>query len=162
MQEQAKVDVCGRARRRLERARENGYLDATGAKSQGIAEAHGLWCWRLRLPKVWFERCSPYSKYGRVHLDLFSTSHVLTDRGQAALENIGARLEIDSPLTMSLHDARWNRVPLRKLDALAKSVLKTTLKAGNCELNRSEVRGDAKRKSATLVNISDLRAAASA
>jgi hypothetical protein len=162
MQDHARTRFSGRERRRLERARENGYLDATCARNREIGEAHRLWCWRLRLPAVWFERRTPYSRYGRVHLDLFTTANVLTDNGQTAMKALGARLGISGMLTISSHDVCWDRVPLRRLGELAKAVFKTAVKAGNCQFNRSNSGNNTGRGPAKLVSISQLRAAASA
>ena len=117
----------GRARTRLLKARENGYLNAACCPS--LAAIHSRWCWGLRLPVVWVERCSAYSRYGRVHLDLFTTLHTLTTLGREALQSLSGNA------TVSAHDARWERVPLGQLDALARAVLRTVNRSGNYQLD---------------------------
>ncbi|HTX39352.1 MAG TPA: hypothetical protein VME43_30250 [Bryobacteraceae bacterium] len=144
----SEANLNGRQRRKLRQARENGYLDARcGATGGGAAEllmAFSLWCWRLRLPVVWLERCSRYSRYGTVRLELYTTVHQLTPRGQAELQELAP-----GAVDISPHDARWNRVPLGRLEELAGRAIKAALRAGNIEtaaprLLEVECRGPAK------------------
>src|SRR4051794_37858018 len=79
----------GRERTRLRRARENGYLNALCRSAREIREAHSFWCWRLRLPVVWYERLTPRSRFGRVCVDLFTTSNVITAKGEGELRRLG-------------------------------------------------------------------------
>ncbi len=102
--------------RRLCEAREFGYLDARRPDSDPLVKAYGLWCWRMKLPLVRFERRSRWSRFGRLHVELMTTPEVLTPLMQARLEELGA--------TVSPHDAHWDRVPLADLPALARLVFR--------------------------------------
>jgi hypothetical protein len=123
--------LVGRERGRLERARENGYLNARCPENRRIVKAFGLWCWRLKIPMVWFERRSPRSRYARVHLDLLTTAQMLTVAGQAEMKALGARA--------SPHDACWDHVPMRDLDRLANQVFRAATRSGNYEPNRAKL-----------------------
>jgi hypothetical protein len=118
----------GRERTRLRRARENGFLNAGCRSPQELRDAHGFWCWRLRLPVVWFERLTPRSKYGRICVDLFTTSSVLNEKGVAELSGLA-----DGALVSS-HDVRWDRVPRARLEEVARRALRAALRTGNYEL----------------------------
>src|SRR5512146_3209527 len=107
----AEMELTGRDRSRLARARANGYLNAMCGSRQRVAEAHGFWCWRLRGPLVWFERKSPRSRYGRVRLELFTTANVLTEGGETALADIAGRLGLAGRVTISPYDGVWEDVP---------------------------------------------------
>jgi len=119
-----------RDRRRLRQAHENGYLDATSTDNHAAMKAHGLWCWRLKLPMVWFARHSPRSRFGSLHLDMLTTPHMLTVAGQAALKALGATRPTP-------HDALWERVPLGGMEKLAHAVLRAALQPPHYRLNRS-------------------------
>jgi len=122
--------LTGRQRRWLNLARENGYLNAASRDRRELLETYARWCWHLRIPVVWSERCSPRSRYGRVCLDLFTTPHRLTADCQADLQSLAPRS------TTSPHDARWDRVPLRDLDRVAAAALHAATRPDNQQLNR--------------------------
>jgi hypothetical protein len=117
----------GRDRTRLRRARENGYLHLGRKSPQAVKDAYSFWCWRLRIPVVWYERASPRSKFGRVCVDLFTTAHALSARGQYEMRELGAR-------SISAHDARWERVPRFMLEQVAKAALRAASRQGNYEV----------------------------
>jgi hypothetical protein len=123
-----------RERKRLDRAREKGYLDARCRNNQKVIEAFGLWCWRLKLPMVWFERQTPRSKYGRVHLELFTTANRLTANGQEAMQAICASFTVKGHAQVSPHTVNCDRGPLNRLEDLAKAVFRTATRTGNYEL----------------------------
>jgi hypothetical protein len=125
------AQLTGRQRRRLRLARENGYLNAACSDARKLLAAYARWCWLLRIPVVWSERRSPYSRYGRVGLDLYTTSHRLTADGQADMQAFGICARA------SPHDARWERVPLCDLDRLSAAVFRASTRAANCMPNRS-------------------------
>ena len=124
-----------RQRTRLRQARENGYLDARGPHSVNLLRAFGLWCWLLRLPVVWFERQSPYSRYGRVRLDLFTTANRLSEQGLAEMQGL-----VPEAADISPHDGVWSHIrigaPRGNLEELAGRVMKAAVRAGNCETAR--------------------------
>jgi hypothetical protein len=120
-----------RQRRRLSLARENGYLNAVCRESEKLLAAFARWCWLLRIPVVWSERCSPRSRFGRVHLDLFTTPHRLTADCQADLRSMAGRV------TTSPHDAHWERIPLRDLDRIAAAVFRAATRPENHQPNRA-------------------------
>ena len=130
MKRNLEAQLAGRQRTRLRVARENGYLDARCAVNQRLVETFSLWCWRLKIPMVWLELCTPRSRYGRVRLDMFTTANMLTDAGQAGMQALG-------PARTSPHDACWERVPAGELHRLASSVFRAATRAGNYEPNRS-------------------------
>jgi hypothetical protein len=120
-----------RQRTRLRQARENGYLDARGPDSAILLKAYGLWCWLLRLPVVWFERQSPYSRYGRVRLDLFTTANQLSEQGLAEMQGLAPGAADISP-----HDGVWSRVKRGSLQELAGRVMRAAVRAGNSDSAR--------------------------
>lgn len=124
------TQFTGRERRRLSLARENGYLNAHCRDGRKLLAAYAQWCWRVRIPVVWSERCSPRSRYGRVRLDLFTTPNRLTADCQADMKCLSKRA------TTSPHDARWERVPLGDLDRLAAAVFRASTRPGNYRFNR--------------------------
>jgi len=130
MKRQAEAHLTGRERTRLRVARENGYLNARSADNRRLVEAFSLWCWLLKIPMVWLERRTPHSRYGRVHLDMFTTANALTAAGQAEMRAHG-------PARASPHDACWERVPLRELERVANTVFRAATRMGNYEPTRS-------------------------
>jgi hypothetical protein len=133
------VSLTPQDRRRLQQAHENGYLDAACRDNQAIVKAHGLWCWRLKVPMVWFELDSPRSRFGSLRLDMLTTPHMLTSAGQAALKALGARQP-------SPHDAVWERVPLARLDKLAHTAFRAAIQVQHRRLNQTPlVKIDARR-----------------
>jgi len=81
---------------------------------------------------VWFERQSPRSKYGNVRLELFTTPNRLTASGQEAMQAIGmtGRAEV------SAHAISCKRVPLNRIEDLAKAMFRASTRAGNYELEK--------------------------
>src|ERR1035437_4453053 len=132
MQKRSDAGFGGRERTRLRLARENGYLDARRPENQRMVRAYGMWCWRLKIPTVWFERQTRYSKYGRVHLEMFTTANRLTASGMAEMAYLGAT-------PFSPHDACWSRVPLPRLDEVARTILRAAIRVGNYEPNRPKL-----------------------
>jgi hypothetical protein len=127
----AKAPGSSRDRTRLARAREHGYLDARRADAHRLLRLYALWCWRLKIPVVWLERRTHYSKYARVYLDMFTTADMLTARGQFDLAGLG-----ESPPIVSAHDASWDRILPQDATVLAHAVLRATFRPGNREPNR--------------------------
>jgi len=122
--------LTGRQPRRLRVGRENGYLNATCRDHPKLLTAYARWCWRLRIPVVWSERRSPHSRYGRVRLDLYTTSERLSAAGEAEMRALAFH-ETTSP-----HDARWEFIPLLELDRLAAAVLRASTRPANHQPNR--------------------------
>src|SRR5689334_19802842 len=118
----------------LDRARANGYLDATHPSRDSLMRDHGFWCWKLRIPLVCFERATPRARNGRVSLDLFTTPYALTTGGVAELSALADKLQIPARVTMSRHDAIYVDVPRDRLEDLARIVLRTATRYGNFEL----------------------------
>jgi len=131
-------DFGGRDRRRLQVAREKGYLDARCASGPKLLKAHGKWCWRLKLPMVWFERQTPYSRFGRVHLELFTTPNTLTAAGQAELQDLATR-QAGARVQVTPNDAHWERVRLDAIEKLANAVFRATVRAGNYRLSTAKL-----------------------
>jgi hypothetical protein len=126
------IALSSGARRRLARAHENGYLDATCRLNSAIVKAHGLWCWRLKLPMVWFERRSPRSRFANLRLDMMTTPNMLTVAGQTSLKALG------DP-RISAHDAVWESVPLARVEKMAHAAFRAAVRVENYRLNRAKV-----------------------
>jgi hypothetical protein len=124
-------DLTGRARSLLDRARVNGYLNANSEARPALIRAHGFWCWKLRVPLICFQRNSPRSRVGSVHLDLFTTPHVLTAQGLAELATLPGHA------TLSHYDGVWTNVPAAHLESVARSVYRTATRRGNYTLRPS-------------------------
>ena len=121
-------------RGRLQRARANGYLDATCAEAAPVIRTYSFWCWRLRVPLIWYRRNSPRSTKGSVHLDLFTTANVLSDKGQSELSSLCDRLQIPAALQLSSFDAVWSSVPVARMDELAAMALRVATRFGHYAL----------------------------
>ncbi len=142
-----------RERRRLRLAREDAYLDARGQCSARVIKAYGLWCWKLKIPMVWMERLSPYSRYGRVRLDMMTTSQMLTPAGQTAVWALAAVGGAQERAVISPHDASLNRVPMAKLEKLAHDVYRAATAAGHSKSNKSTAVEAETRRGAKVVRI---------
>ena len=112
-------------------AYESGFLDASCRDNQGLVQAYGLWCWRLKVPMVWFERLTPRSRSGSLRIDLLTTHNILTASGQDALRILGA--------AVTPHDAAWDRIALRGLGRVAHAALRIVLQARHCRRNRIQL-----------------------
>jgi hypothetical protein len=124
----AEWSLSSRQRGRLRRAREEGYLEVRAPDGAETLRVHGAWCWRLRLPVVWWERISPRSRYGRVRLDLLTTAERLTEVGHTEMGSLAPWVA-----AVSRDDATWDRVPLGELRYLAGRVLHAAVRPGNRE-----------------------------
>jgi hypothetical protein len=131
----------GRERTRLSRARENGYLDAGCVRNQALVRAYGLWCWRLKIPMVWLERRTRYSRYGRVQLEMFTSANRLTAAGQAGMKAICAPANIAQFTRVSPHDASWDHVALANSRELAHAVFRAAVRTRNHEANEDRLDG---------------------
>jgi hypothetical protein len=146
--------LTGRQRRRLRLGRENGYLNAACRDHPKLLAAYARWCWRLRIPIVWSERRSPRSKYGRVRLDLYTTSERLSAAGEAELRALAFHA------TTSPHDARWEFIPLRDVDRLAAAVFRAATRAANHQPHRACLAALPDRQGANVFVIGQSRASA--
>lgn len=135
MSQSTDAQFNGRQRRRLRNAREAGYLDAACDDNARLVKVFGLWCWRMRIPMIWFERRSAHSRYGALHLEMFTTLNLLTPAGQAALRALG---EAD----VSAHGATWDSVARAEWDSLSRAVYRAVVATGNYRLNRASVKID--------------------
>jgi hypothetical protein len=124
-------NLRGPVRARLARAREDGYLNAMCISGAELSRAHGFWCWKMRLPFVWFERKSRGSKFGRVRLELFTTANLLTEEGQRDLAGIAARLRITASETVCSYECAWENVPVARIEELARAVFRAATRLGN-------------------------------
>ena len=138
----------------LRQARENGYLDARGPDAAKLLRAYGLWCWLLRLPVVWLDRQSPYSRYGSVGLDLFTTANRLSEQGLAEMQGLAP-----GPVDISPHDAVWSRVLRANLPELAGRVMKAAVTTGNCDSLRPKLIQVERRGPAQVIEMEKARSA---
>ena len=125
----------GRERTRLRKARENGYLDACCKLNRALVYAYGLWCWRLKIPMVWLERRTRYSRYARVQLEMFTSANRLTCAGQDGMKAICAPANAAAWTRISLHDACWDHVALPNARELAHAVFRAAIRPENYERN---------------------------
>jgi hypothetical protein len=128
--------MTGRERTRLQKAQANGYLDARCKDNQALVHAYGLWCWRLKIAMVWLERRSRYSRYARVHLEMFTSANRLTPGGQAGMKDICAPGNVAARTRVSAHDACWDHVALANAAELARAVFRAAVRPDNCERNQ--------------------------
>jgi hypothetical protein len=149
MQKPADQQLEGRARARLSRAREYGCLNATGASPE-LKQSFFFWCWRLRIPALWFERNSRASKYGRVSLDLFTTACLLTESGRNQLAALGDRFGVVSTPSLSAHECSWDRVPIARIEEFARAVYRTATRMGACTLRQRAPSGELARMLAAI------------
>ena len=124
-----------REQTRLRRAREVGYLDARCENNQALVRAYGMWCWRLKIPLVWLERRTRYSKYGRVHLEMYTSANRLTAGGQAGIKAICAPSNAAAWTQVSAHDARWEHVALLNAPEVARAAFRAATRQENYERN---------------------------
>jgi hypothetical protein len=129
----------GREQARLAKARENGYLDARCKENQPLVRAYGIWCWRLRIPMVWFERRTRYSRYGRVQLEMYTSANRLTADGQAGIKAICAPANVSAWTQVSPHDARWEHVALPNAPEVARAAFRAATRPENYERNERRV-----------------------
>ena len=125
----------GRDQSRLRRARENGYLDARCPENRLLIQAYGMWCWRLKIPMVWLERRSRYSRYARVKLEMFTCDNRLNATGQERLKTICVPGNRAAFTAASPHDVTWEHVARESARNLARSVFRAAVKVGNYERN---------------------------
>src|SRR5450759_2943643 len=143
----------GRERTRLRKARENGYLDACCKDNRALVHAYGLWCWRLKIPMVWLERRSRYSRYARVQLEMFTSANRLTAGGQAGMKAICAPGNVAARTQVSPHDACWNHVALPNARELAHTVFRAATRPQNYERNEGRVESLQGRKSGKVLRM---------
>ena len=118
----------GRERSRLRRAREDGFLDACCRDNRELVHAYGLWCWRLKLPMVWLERRTPSSRYGRVKLEMFTTTNQLSTEGQERMNAICVPGNAAKWTRVSPHDACWDHVALPNAREVARAVFRAAIR----------------------------------
>src|SRR5436190_6133680 len=97
----------GREQTRLRKACQDGYLDARCPENQVLLQAFGMWCWRLKLPMVWLERRTRYSRYSRVKLEMFTTNNRLNQRGRDRLQTVCAPGDRAGWTEILGHQAAW-------------------------------------------------------
>lgn len=142
--------MTGRERTRLQKARENGYLDACCKDNQALVHAFGLWCWRLKIPTVWLERRSRYSRFGRVHLEMFTSANRLTAGGQAVMKGVCAPGNAAKWTQVSAHDAHWDHVAMPNVREVARAAFRAAIRPETYE--RNEI-GVAERKTGKVLQM---------
>jgi hypothetical protein len=100
-----------------------------------VAAAYRFWCWRLRVPMVWFERQGARSRYGRLHLDLTTTHHLLSEKGQEQLNELMERFGLKREAVVSPFEGVWDDVPVRRIEEFAHSVFRIATRLRNYELH---------------------------
>ena len=128
--------MSGRA---LRKARENGYLDACCRLNGALVHAYGLSCWRLKIPMVWLERRTRYSRYARVHLEMFTSANRLAAGGQASMKAICAPGNAATWTRVSPHNACWDHVAVPNAAELAHAAFRTAIRPQNYERNEYRV-----------------------
>jgi len=123
-----------RSPRRLQQAREEGFLNARCRTGPALLRAYGLWCWRMSIPMVWYERRSRASHFSRVHLDMLTTPYRLSIRGRAELIGISAACVPPDRAVITAHKAVWDRIPPAVAQSFAKAVFRAVRRPDNYEL----------------------------
>jgi hypothetical protein len=154
MQTLLEANLNGRERKKLRQAWANGYLDARGAGIPSLLLAFSLWCRRLGLPLVWCERNSPYARYGRVTLELWTACSLLNVQGQAAVGEL-----MPGAVEISPHGAQWSRVPLAAMEELAGCAMKAAVRAGNSEAAAPRLFRVERRHPARVIELPKVRTA---
>src|ERR1017187_5970133 len=129
----------GRERTRLRRAQAVGYLDARCKEYPALVHAYGLWCWRLKIPMVWLERRTRYSRYARVQLEMFTSANRLGVAGQAGMNAICAPGNAAARTRVSAHNACWDHVAMPNATELARAVFRAAIRPQNYERNEYRV-----------------------
>jgi hypothetical protein len=130
----------GRELARLRKARENGHLDACCHLNGALVHAYGLWCWRLKIPMVWLERRTRYSRYARVNLEMFTSANRLAEEGQARMKAICAPGNAAAWTRVSPHTAFWDHVAMPNAAELAHAIFRAAVRPENYV--RNEDRAD--------------------
>ena len=143
----------GREQTRLRKAQEIGYLDARCKDNQALVRAYGMWCWRLKIPMVWFERLSRRSRYARVQLEMFTSANRLSTRGEAGIAAICAPANPAACTQISAHDARWEHVALENAPELARAVFRAASRPENYERNEGRVESIVGRKTGKVLRM---------
>ena len=125
----------GREQSRLRKAREDGYLDARCPENRLLLQAFGMWCWRLKLPMVWLERRTRYSRYTRVKLEMFTSNNRLNQRGKERLQSVCAPGNRAAWTEISAHQAAWDHVAQCNARELARAAFRAAVNCGNYEKN---------------------------
>ena len=129
----------GRERKRLALARQHGYLNATGQGRRLLLKAFGLWCWVLKIPMTWFERATPRSSYGSLHLDFLTTGNRLTVAGQAEMRSLGADRRPRVRVVVCAHEVSWEHVRFDEIERFASAAYRAATRIGNYEENRPKL-----------------------
>jgi hypothetical protein len=140
-------------RTHLRKARENGYLDACCNENRALVHAYGLWCWRLKLPMVWLERRTRYSRYGRVQLEMFTSANRLTDSGQTVMKSICAPGTAARWIRVSPHDACWDHVAMPHARELAHLAFRAAIRPENYQRNEGRADSMQERKTGKLLQM---------
>ncbi|HZU28559.1 MAG TPA: hypothetical protein VFA04_23745 [Bryobacteraceae bacterium] len=120
--------LTGRERALLRRAQDEGWLNAGTNGGNRLVRAYGRWCWRVRIPMVWFERRSAHSRYCRVHLDMFTTAHAVSEQGLAEI------IAFLPDARTSVHDVRAEWVRGSDAGTVAGRLFRAATRKGNYEL----------------------------
>jgi hypothetical protein len=94
-----------------------------------------MWCWRLKLPIVWLERRTAFSRYGRVQLEMYTTANQLTAAGQDRMNAICVPGNAAKWTRVSAHDACWDHVALPNAKEVARAVFRAAIRPENYERN---------------------------
>jgi hypothetical protein len=140
-----------REQTRLRKARENGYLDARCPDNRLLLQAFGMWCWRLKLPMVWLERRTRYSRYAQVKLEMFTTDNHLNQGGRERLAAVCAPGNRAGWTDISAHQAAWDHVTQSNARELARVAFRAAIYRGNYEKN--EVEETTSRKSGKVLQM---------
>jgi hypothetical protein len=142
-----------RERTRLRKARENGYLDARCNGSRALVHAYGLWCWRLKIPMVWLERRTRYSRFARVQLEMFTSANRLGTAGKAGMNAICAPGNAARWTRVSPHNACWDHVAMPNATELAHAVFRAAIRPQNYERNEDRADSMPERKTGNVLRM---------
>jgi hypothetical protein len=108
---------------------------------------------------IWFERSTPRSRYGRLHLDFLTTANRLTAAGQAEMRSLGAGRGPRVPTRVSAHEVSWEHVPFDEIERFASAAYRAATRIGNYEENRPKLVKIEARRPARILSMGMPRAA---
>ena len=85
------------------------------------------------------ERRTRYSRYARVHLEMFTSANRLAAGGQASMKAICAPGNAATWTRVSPHNACWDHVAVPNARELAHAVFRAAIRSRNYERNEERV-----------------------
>ena len=143
--------MSGREQTRLRKAYEDGYLDARCQENKTLLQAFGMWCWRLKLPMVWLERRTRYSRYAQVKLEMFTSNNSLNQMARERLQAVCVPGNRGAGKSITADGAVWDHVAQSNAREVARVAFRAAINCGNYQKNEPE--GMSTRKSGKVLRM---------